>query len=168
MLLNRSGFISALFCETDRAQRMKSTLALIQIGIDDCNDSLSQSADEIVKRIAQLLRSYDLIGELGGGMFLLALPGCDGSSAVTLAERLRTEVFRLPVRLGSREACVAACFGVVVSGGRSPLVVMHEAELAVQRAKKNGPGFVEFSTEAARSDPAAFLRPDSPPETVRR
>jgi len=165
MLLDRSEIINALFRETDRAQRMKTPLALIQIGIDDCSDGYSQP-EEIVERIIQLLRSYDLIGAVGRAVFLAVLPGCDGTDAILLAERLKREVFCVPARTGARTG-PDACFGVVSSGGRSPMVVMREAELALQRARTDGPGSVECS-EPAGADPSAYFCPGLPLETLRR
>jgi|SRR6516165_7849067 diguanylate cyclase (GGDEF)-like protein len=162
MLLDRSELISALFRETDRAQRTKTPLALIQVGIEQApSPFLNESdvaVDAIVERVTRLLRSYDLIGNLGGGVFLVVLPECDGPQAALLAERLKAEIFRAPMRDGE-QVRPDACFGVVSSGGRSPLVVMRDAELALQRARKNGSGSIEFSTEATDEALSVFLRP---------
>ena len=38
MLLSRDELVSALFSETDRAQRLKMPLALIAIGLAECPD----------------------------------------------------------------------------------------------------------------------------------
>jgi hypothetical protein len=163
MLLDRSEIISALFRETDRAQRMKTPLALIQIGIElppsPFPDDSDRAIDEIVDRIARLLRSYDLIGNLCRGVFLVALPGCSGTDAVLLAERLSAEILCVQQRT-SEQARLNASFGVVSSGGRSPLVVMRDAESALETARKNGQGSIEFSPEAADTDPSLFLYPD--------
>jgi hypothetical protein len=168
MLLDRGEIINALFRETDRAQRMKTPLALIQIAIDDCSDGCSQSASEIVERMTQLLRSYDLIGALDGGTFLVILPGCNGSGAVMLAERLKSEVSLFQMHPGERPAGLAAYFGIVSSGSRSPMVVIREAELALQRAKTDGPGSIQFSNEATQPGRAASPCSDLPLETLRR
>ncbi len=67
--LNRETLLSMLFRETDRVQRMRGSLCLLLIDVDDfshwnaelghqaCDDLLSQ----IARRIERLMRSYDLL-----------------------------------------------------------------------------------------------------------
>ena len=81
---NRETILSMLFRETDRAQRMNSSLCMILFDIDDfghwnsrlgaeaCDDLLCQ----IVGRTSRVLRTYDLLGRPGMDEFLVALPGC--------------------------------------------------------------------------------------------
>jgi two-component system, cell cycle response regulator len=96
MLLSRDELVSALFRETDRAQRMKTPLSVIEFGIDDSERSRNQlgtelfreAVREIVERITRLSRSYDFMGALSEDTFLVALPGCESSNAMMLAERL--------------------------------------------------------------------------------
>src|SRR6185437_831394 len=98
---NREALLSMLFRETDRVQRMKAAMSLVifdvddfghwntRLGMDACDELLCQ----VVQRAGRLLRSYDLIGRTGKDEFLIALPGCAAPNAITLAERLRLEVF---------------------------------------------------------------------------
>src|SRR5208283_3822157 len=74
---NRESMLAVLFRETDRVQRMKTSLSLILFDIDDfahwnsrlgadaCDDLLCQVAG----RAARVLRSYDLIGRAGNDEF---------------------------------------------------------------------------------------------------
>jgi hypothetical protein len=48
MLLSRNEFLNAFFSETDRAQRMKTPLALIAIEMDD--DGSESESDALMKR----------------------------------------------------------------------------------------------------------------------
>ena len=164
MLLSREELVSALFCETDRAQRMKTPLSVIQIGIMEGADRQSQSdeefdhaAGEIVKRIAQLLRTYDSIGKLTRDTFLLILPGCDSSHAIALAQRLKDGISSSRAGGEGTGLRTGACLGVVSSGGRSPFIVMRDAASAFHNARMAGPGAIECSFTNQNADPVAPL-----------
>jgi diguanylate cyclase (GGDEF)-like protein len=148
---NRETLLAMLFRETDRVQRMKSSLCMILFDIDDFghwNSRLGADAcDEllrlVVKRANRLLRSYDLIGRPGMDEFLIALPGCSFGNAVMLAERLRIDVFSSPYHISGDAIRLSACFGLAESHGRSPMVVLREAEQALQIAKAEGPETIQ-------------------------
>lgn len=173
---NRETMLSMLFRETDRAQRMKSSLCLILFDIDDfghwnsrlgteaCDELLCQAAT----RTSRLLRSYDLLGRAGKDEFLIALPGCSSVDAVMMAERLRVEVFSAPFRVGKDAIRLSACFGVANSLGRSPVVVLREAEQALLVAKAAGPESIQCAGDFPEptAAPVAFLSPTSGDELL--
>ncbi|HMG84351.1 MAG TPA: diguanylate cyclase [Terracidiphilus sp.] len=167
MLLSRDELVTALFCETDRAQRLKMPLSVIAVELADWDapesevKQVSPAAAEriIVARITGILRCYDSLGRWANGEFILLLPGCAITHARTLAERLRDEVFLVPVEAGGVKMCVMACFGVASSGGRSPFVVLRDARNALQQARTAGPGSIGCSSADAEANPAAFLIP---------
>jgi two-component system cell cycle response regulator len=173
---NRETILSMLFRETDRVQRMKSSLCMILFDIDDfghwnsrlgsaaCDDLLRQT----VTRTGRLLRSYDLLGRAGKDEFLIGLPGCTTASAQMLVERLRSEVFSTAFRVAGETIRLSACFGVATSLGRSPVVVLREAEQALERAKAAGPDSILCAAESPQSQasPAAFLATDSGDELL--
>jgi diguanylate cyclase (GGDEF)-like protein len=173
---NREALLAALFRETDRAQRMNSSIGLVlfdiddfghwnsRLGVDACDELLCQ----VVGRTARLLRSYDLFGRPGMDEFLLALPGCTADNAAMLAERLRIEVFSAPYRVAGEAIRLSACFGIASSRGRSPVVVLREAEQALQRAKASGPESIHCFEESLRPAPApvVFLSPTSGDELL--
>lgn len=165
---HRSALLSMLFRETDRVQRLKTSLCLLLFDIDDFghwNARLgAESCDallcQVAGRSARVLRSYDLIGRMGEDEFLAVLPGCSMVDAVLLAERLRAEVFAAAFRVVAGETVrLSACFGIASSGGRSPVVVLREAEQALQVAKKAGPESIQCFTQklGAAPAPVAFL-----------
>lgn len=166
MLLSRDELIAALFRETDRAQRMKTGLAVILCGIDDWEswrsrlgeDELREAEGEITTRIVRLLRCYDLVGRYGEGEFALVLPGCNSFKACSMAERL-SFVFSSELGSGEEEMRFRACFGVAGSGGRSPVVVLRNAENALRDARMRGSGSVERSSYDVEPDPATLLMP---------
>ncbi len=175
-IYNREAMLAMLFRETDRAQRINSSLSLMvfdlddfghwnsRLGVDACDELLCQ----VVGRTARLLRSYDLLGRPGMDQFLVALPCCSTANAVLLAERLRLEVFSSPYRVGGESIRLSACFGIASSNGRSPIVVLREAEQALERAKESGPESIQCFNERLRPTPAPviFLSPASGDELL--
>lgn len=173
---NREALLSSLFRETDRVQRLNSAMTLLLFDIDDfghwnsrlgagaCDELLCQ----VVNRTTRLLRSYDLIGRPGMDEFLVALPGCGVANAVLLAERLRIEVFSLPFPVDGESIRLSACFGIASSQGRSPVVVLREAEEALAQAKAAGPEAIQCFDGCLRPAPApvTYLSPTSGDELI--
>jgi two-component system, cell cycle response regulator len=166
-LYNRSALLSTLFRETDRTQRLKSPLSLVLFEIDDLDHWRSRLGSKssdgllcaIVERSRRLLRSYDTFGRSGDREFLLILPGCSTVNANLLAERVRMDVFSQPIPAPGESFRLSACFGIASSQGRSPLVVLREAELALQRAQEDGPDSIQCFVDKPdlQMDPISFL-----------
>lgn len=173
---NREAMLSTLFRETDRVQRTNSPLSIILFDIDDfghwngrlgprpCDQLLS----EVAGRANRLLRSYDVMGRMGEDEFLVATPGCSGANAAMLAERLRQEVFCVPFRVEGGVIRLSACFGIASSHGRSPVVVLREAEQALKSAKAAGPESIHCFGETAQpvAAPVTFFSPSSGDELL--
>ena len=158
---DRDTLISALFRETDRAQRMRTPLTLLAFAIQDIATSpLSTAREGVLARIMRKticgLRSYDVIGLLGDGEFLIALPGCNQPNAIMLAQRLRDEIAAVQMQPPEIEGGLFSFFGIAPSNGRSPLVVLREAQEALNEATRNGPGSI------------CCYKPCSPPESAAR
>jgi hypothetical protein len=176
MLLSRDDLVSALFCETDRAQRLRMPLALIQVGFSDWakSQSVPETAPDqdvfklIVERFNRLLRCYDSVGQLADREFVLLLPGCRPFNAKTLAARMHDGVFGSPFEIGGKVISLHACFGIVSSGGRSPFVVLREARKALQRAQASGWGSIHCMAAEDELDPSKFLVPVFDDESLRR
>jgi two-component system cell cycle response regulator len=153
-LWNREALLRLLFQETDRVQRMKTDLSLMLMDLDEFSrvnhEYGYEAGDEVLSGLAnrfrRQLRSYDLIGRCGEDEFLLALPGCGRENAVALAERIRMSILARPFAVGNAATTLTASFGIASSRGRSPLVVLREAERAVQAAKQAGKNCVRCST----------------------
>lgn len=149
---SRETLLALLFRETDRVQRLPSPLSLLLFDVDDFghwNARLGMEAgDELLREIARrsmrLLRSYDLLGRIGSDEFLIVLPGCSVVNAMMLAERLRAEVFSSPYHVGNESIRLSACFGIAHSRGRSPVVVLREAEQALSHAREAGPESIQI------------------------
>ena len=173
---NREAMLATLFRETDRVHRMNSSLCLVLFDIDDfghwnsrlgvnaCDELLCQ----IVARTTRLLRSYDVMGRPGMDAFLLALPGCSINNAMMLAERLRLEVFSAPFHVAGEAVRLSACFGIADSQGHSPVVVLREAEQALEWAKTAGPESIQCFGKSLLPTPApvTFLSSKSDDELL--
>lgn len=173
---NRETVLSMLFRETDRAQRMNSSLCLVlfdiddfghwnsRLGVDACDDLLCQ----VASRTGALLRSYDLLGRPGMDEFLMGLPACSLASAMILVERLRVDVFSVPFRVGGEAVRLSACFGIANSSGRSPVVVLREAEKALEWAKAAGPESIKCfgCPQEPAPSPVKFLSASSGDELL--
>jgi diguanylate cyclase (GGDEF)-like protein len=159
---NRETMLAMLFRETDRAQRSSGSICLVLFDIDDFghwNSRLGVNAcDELLCQVASrtggLLRSYDLLCRPGMDEFLVALPSCSPSNALSLAERLRAEVFAEPFHVAGEAIRLSACFGIATSQGRSPVVVLREAEKALEWAKAAGPESIQSFGSHAHPDPS--------------
>jgi diguanylate cyclase (GGDEF)-like protein len=168
---NREALLSILFRETDRVQRLKSSMCVVlfdiddfghwnsRLGVDACDELLCQ----VVSRTTRLLRSYDVLGRPGMDEFLIALPGCGTANAAMMAERLRLEVFGEPFRIGGDTIRLSACFGIASSLGRSPVVVLREAEEALARAAVAGPETILCFCESMRQSaaPVTYISPSN-------
>lgn len=164
---SREALLALLFRETDRVQRMNSPLSVVlfdvddfghwnsRLGVDVCDELLCQ----VAARTARLLRSYDLLGRPGKDEFLIALPGCGTANAEMLAERLRLEVFSAPYHMNGDAIRLSACFGIASSHGRSPVVLLREAEQALAQARQIGPESIQSFGGSSQEPPApvAFL-----------
>jgi two-component system, cell cycle response regulator len=167
LILGREEIVAALFRETDRAQRMKMPLALIKLGIVAWNSGGFELADsafdvglqETVGRITPLLRCYDAVGHMADSQYLLVLPGCSSFNAMTLAERLRDEVFVASAVVCATELRFQACFAVASSDGRSPFVVLRELDVALVSARLDGAGAIQCVASREDIDPSALLLP---------
>jgi diguanylate cyclase (GGDEF)-like protein len=175
MLLSRDDLITTLFRETDRAQRLKTGLSVILCGIAAWEEwrsrlgarTLELAEQDIAVRMMRLLRCYDSLGRFGGGEYGLVLPGCNSFNAVGMAERLSQDVFSSTVFAGGEELMFEASFGIAGSGGRSPVVVLRNAETALKMARTRGVGSIERSSYDGEPDPATFPMPVIGDEVMR-
>jgi diguanylate cyclase (GGDEF)-like protein len=146
---SRDALLDMLFRETDRVQRMKTPLSVIVFKLDETACFGSREAisvlGELAERMQRLLRSYDIFGRIAETAFALGLPGCALANAVSLAHRIRAEVFSMPYRVSGASLQLTASFGVAPSLGRSPLIVLREAMQAMESAKCAGPGEIQVS-----------------------
>jgi diguanylate cyclase (GGDEF)-like protein len=142
----REAMLDLLFQETDRVQRLGTPLSLLLVNIDRFTELNLRhghaSGDKLLpmlaSRLRNQLRSYDMIGRYGEDEFLLALPGCIGLHAGQQAQRLCQSVSRRVFTVAGTDLSITVSIGVAESLGRSPLIVLREAERALTSAKQQG------------------------------
>ncbi len=169
-LLNREAMMRILFQETDRVQRMRTPLTLMLIDLDNFSEVNIEygygTGDAVLREFAQrlkrYLRSYDILGRCGEDEFLIGLPGCLAEQAVIMAERLQSSVLEKPYHIHRDVFSVTASIGIGTSRGRSPLIVLREAERALGNAKLAGRNCVRYFGQAEEPLPVALPDPEFP------
>jgi two-component system, cell cycle response regulator len=158
-LWNRAEIVSFLERELIRAQREKKPVGVVLLDVDHfkhINDSLGhRSGDSVLKELAQRLRSrlrrYDGVGRYGGEEFLLILPGCDLRGALARTDDIRKAMASSPFIPDVPRTLVTVSMGVTVAdcGAGDSAMLLHNADLALYRAKKNGRTRIEHSVVPA-------------------
>jgi diguanylate cyclase (GGDEF)-like protein len=112
------------------------------------NDSLGHDAGDqllalVARRLRACVRASDTTARLGGDEFAALLHDSSVESATVVGERIVASI-KEPFRVAGREVFIGASVGVATSrevAERSE-TLLHNADLAMYRAKKEGPGRV--------------------------
>jgi diguanylate cyclase (GGDEF)-like protein len=153
-LFNAFGWRDLASRELARAQRSQSACGVLMVDLDHfkrVNDTHGHLAgDSVLKAVGELLRrevrDYDVVGRFGGEEFAVLLPDITEHQAIAIAERIRTAVTNLEVKVAIEDHQVAAISGLSVSIGvavcpDSGTVVdrlLLAADTALYKAKNDG------------------------------
>lgn len=147
-LKNRRSIMDRLEEEFQRARRLEEPLSLILIDIDHfktINDRFGHIfGDLVLKTVAALmkgaLRSYDIIGRIGGEEFLIISPASSREDSAALAERLLNRIRHEIISDGSAEAAITVSAGVAMltDGDDAPGMLLKRADAAMYQAKEKG------------------------------
>jgi len=128
--------------------RHKRPYALLMMDLDNfkqVNDTYGHPAgDQVLISVASALREYtrleDIIGRLGGEEFCVLLVGISEVEAITLAERIRAELAKLPIVFDGKHIPVTASFGLVPPEllQESFEEVLKNGDQMLYQAKNNG------------------------------
>ncbi|HTJ29822.1 MAG TPA: diguanylate cyclase, partial [Acidobacteriaceae bacterium] len=146
---NRRRFLQALEVECLRYSRGHASLSVLMIDLDrfkDINDRFGHPAGDAVlqamaERMLGQLRKTDLLARFGGEEFAVLLPETHLDGAEVIAERLRLEAGRLPVRVDGATIPVTVSIGVASHASEQeaePGILLKKADLALYRAKASG------------------------------
>lgn len=149
----REAILDLIFKETDRVQRLKVPVSVVLLDVDDftiLNSKYSSNGGDMLlkllaNRLRRQLRSYDALGRYATDEFVIMLPGCTLSQAAAKAERIRLAISIRPFMVDGNEISMTASLGAAASSGRSPLIVLREAERALSLAKQQGGNCVQVS-----------------------
>ncbi|MBP1203567.1 diguanylate cyclase (GGDEF)-like protein [Duganella sp. 1411] len=140
-----------------KGQRHGSTFLLCLLDLDHfkrINDTHGHLAGdavlrELVPRLGEGLRAYDLVGRYGGEEFLVLLTDLSQATGAGRVEAMRAAVAATPFDIGEgRTLAVTASFGVAEFDPAHPaagLELVRRADLALYRAKQRGRNRVEFA-----------------------
>jgi diguanylate cyclase (GGDEF)-like protein len=101
----------------------------------------------IAERLVLMLRPYDTVARIHRDEFVLVLGGTVLEGDVAMILNKLQAVFFEPIRLGSDETIVSACFGVAcfpVDGVTSEQLLQN-AHIAMNQARQNGTSFQYYS-----------------------
>lgn len=151
-LANRRTFAEHLDAEWRRQRRLKKPVSLVMCEIDQF-DSYSenygaQSADALLHRIARVAastgrRAGDLAARYDGPRIALLLPGCDGRTAVKIADALRKRVEQLKIphdgaRIGDMVTSHLGVATLVPTAGYEPQELTSRIDTAMYEGKFQG------------------------------
>ena len=165
-LFNARHFGLVLNEEIVRAQRFDRPLALIMADLDllrDINNTYGHLAgDAVLKGIAEVfrtqLRHYDVPARFGGEEFSILLPETSIEEAMEIAERIRREVAERAFDVETSSQPIRATISIGVAAyprdGQDANELIHQADLAVYRAKLQGRNRVLDATSEPLAVPA--------------
>ena len=153
-LPNRLLFVDRLEQAVIRAERSRTSMALMLIDIDDfklVNDSFGHEAgDKLIRAVGELisksLRRADTIARLGGDEFAVIIEGISSpEDAISIADNLTT-ILEHNVRLDDQETYTSASIGISIypDDGKEPRALLKNADTAMFRAKENGRHCFQF------------------------
>ncbi|HMF53735.1 MAG TPA: EAL domain-containing protein [Edaphobacter sp.] len=122
-------------------------VAFFALDIDhfkDVNSTLGHSAGERVLietayRLQKLSQPVGIVGRTAGDSFVVIMPGCGGSRASAMADRI-LEVLREPVEMSGITLAISASIGISIAedDSTSPQVLIEQAATAMHQAKLSG------------------------------
>jgi diguanylate cyclase (GGDEF)-like protein/putative nucleotidyltransferase with HDIG domain len=149
-LFNARHFAAELREELARSARFERPMSVIMADLDllrDINNSYGHLAgDAVLKGIAEVfrkhLRHYDVPARFGGEEFAILLPETSPETALEIAERIRRAVADELFEIETSSEPIRATVSLGVAGypkdGADPNELIHQADLAVYRAKLQG------------------------------
>lgn len=148
-LYNHREFFRLLGEELARSLRYGHQVSLLMLDIDyfkRVNDTYGHLAgDQVLRRLPELIRGQLRINDLpcryGGEEFGVILPETGTEQALEVAERVRSEIARIPIDLpdgGSLRVTVSVGIATFPGAGKSEESLLSAADLALYQAKRSG------------------------------
>ncbi|MGQ3676370.1 PAS domain S-box protein [Xanthobacter sp. TB0139] len=145
-----------------QSQRLNVPVAILFVDLDrfkPVNDTYGHAVgDMLLKAVAERLiasvRAEDTVGRLGGDEFVVLLPMVtDRASSLLVAHKVQ-EALCKPFPLGDLTVSIGACVGVALAAPHDDITaaaLLDTADRAMYKAKENGRGRVEISSETSVS-----------------
>lgn len=162
-IANRHAMERALERGWQRCGELGQPLAVVMSDVDsfkEFNDSHGHRAgDEQLRRVAQVFGAEvqgvdEVAARYGGEEFVLILPGIGLDEAVARAERVRRKVGEVTAAAGLPSSISLGVAALVPMPGLDPDALLHHADQALYRAKRNGRDQVQAAGAADGDAPA--------------
>lgn len=145
-----------------RGRRDGSSVGLLVVDLDDfdeINDRFGHGVGDLTlrsigQRLRSLVRDVDVVGRLGGDQFVVLIDSvASDHDAMILAAHLLPTINQ-PVEASGQVVAISASIGVTTSmdGGTEADQLLHEANVALRRAKVSGRGRIEVFDNRLRSE----------------
>jgi diguanylate cyclase (GGDEF)-like protein len=156
-IANHRHFHETLDREISRANRRKSSFALVLLDIDNfkrINDSYGHQIGDAVlvdmtRRIMTMIRAGDVLARYGGEEFGLILPDTVIDGAEILAGRILTTIASQPFAFAQREITYTVSIGLAVYHGNEAVSkdrLIAAADRALYDSKENGKNRLSIGT----------------------
>ena len=147
-LMNRRNIMKHLEEDLQRSVRLHEPLSIMIIDLDHfkiINDTYGHLVgDEVLKNVASVImdsvRSYDIIGRIGGEEFLIISPGIMLKEVLGLAERIRGKVSEADLVHEAARISMTVSIGVttIEAEDLGMVSLLKRADRALYRAKETG------------------------------
>ncbi|HEY9594465.1 MAG TPA: histidine kinase N-terminal 7TM domain-containing protein, partial [Spirochaetia bacterium] len=153
-----SSRIEQLIFRMRREPSLSSALLFMNFdGFMDINDAWGHAAGDLflsqmAARLTSSVREVDLAARVGGDEFVALLDGIgDPSSVEHVVERIQDHLC-VPLSLGAATVVPSVSIGIAIATStcKDPESLLHDAEIAMQRAKSSGRNLRVFFTEEMR------------------
>jgi diguanylate cyclase (GGDEF)-like protein len=154
-IYNKRTFIELGLIQTDRMNRLGGTCFVVFFDLDNfkhVNDTYGHFAgDHVLMTIAQMvkkmIRPHDLFARYGGEEFMILMSDMEEEHIVSVVERIRQEVCRMPVVFEGKEIPITASFGIAYATPYYDLITaIKHADHALYQAKEGGRNQTVFRT----------------------
>lgn len=146
-LLNKPSLHARVQLEIQKAQEENETLYGIMIDIDgfkSINDSHGHLEGDMVlqavgEALRKCLRKNDYAGRYGGDEFFVVLPGSEKSTALHVAERIKSAIEEIKLSTKEADINVSASIGITAYKSKEHMdSFIERADKAMYMAKDNG------------------------------
>lgn len=158
-LYNRRYIIDRLPSEISHSIRYREPIAFIMMDIDHfkkINDDCGHLAGdefliEVSRQIRKSIREGDIPVRYGGEEFLIFCPNTDSKGGKTVADRIRKNIKGASISVNSKKVSTTVSLGISSTCLSSPVnmerymsLMIHQADIALLRAKSNGRNRIEL------------------------